>query len=293
MPFPTLKPGINDLGGKTYIGQRIQNIKGDPANPIILTNGILVAATILGCVGLTLRDVTIQGDNTQLPVPQVRKHGLIIRASSHITVEQSDISRSLCGISAISTSYVNMDANLFHDNRDDVHFVNSEFYTVRRNEFTDHKNAVTDHPDAIQVWTDKGLDHPAQGCVIEDNCIHRGNGRYMQGVFIRSYTQTQKPGWKAPTGLLVRNNLLIGTSPNGIAVCGDGDVLGNEVWSYPDKKSKIMIQGKYRVSGNKALHFSVNGVFSKTPPAGNTINNVANPANEAALVAQWRQRVLG
>jgi len=293
MPFPTLKPGINDLNGATFKKWIMINFKGDPNNPIILTNAVLVDMDILNCSHIVLRGVTIKGDDTNAPVQQLAVKALTIRGSSHITVEKSDISRSQVGLVAISSSYLTVDANKFHDNRDDVHLVNSEFYTIRRNEFCDHKNAVGDHPDAIQVWTDKGLDHAALGCVIEDNCIHRGNGGWMQGVFIRSYTQAQKPGWKAPTGLQVRNNLMIGTSPNGIAVCGDGTVLGNEVWSFSDKMSKIVIQGKYGLSGNKARRFTINGVFSTKAPIGNSLNNLVKATDEAALVAQWRQRVLG
>jgi len=295
MPFPVLKPGLNDLGGKTYKKWTISNYNGDPNNPTVLTNGTLVAATILNSAHIVLRDVNVLGDDTTTPVPQLRSKALTVRQSSHITVEGSDLSRSQVGLVAILTTHLTVKGNVFHSNRDDMHLVNSELYTIDSNEFTNHQNATGDHPDAIQVWADKGLPHPAQGCTITNNCIHRGNGNPMQGVFIRSYTQTQKPGWKAPAGLKVSGNLLIGTAFNAIAVCGDGSVNDNDVYSYTDKMAKIVVQGKYAIFGNEAQRFAINGQFSKAAPAGNVLNTAIpdklRTMTEKSLVDEWRQRV--
>ena len=61
--------------------------------------------------------------------------------------------------------------------------------------------------------------------------------------------------------------------------------------SFPDYTSKIVRSGTgVALINNKAQQYAL-GTFSKVAPAGNTLNDPVDPAEEVALVAAWRARV--
>ena len=288
----TQYPG-GDLKGQTFIDPVIDGFKGDPAKPLVLTNGTFVRAKVTNSTGLTLSGLTIVGDNSGIPVTQITGTSLYMRFCKGVTVERCDISRGRLALQILDSQDCVIDANDIHDNRTDtIRPTNCERLRITRNAMHDWHLAAGDHCDAVQPLN-IGLGHDADGVVIEDNICYRGKGSVAQGICFRWYGL---PKYANRTGFIntsVARNVLIGMAANGIDLRWPG-ITGadNDVISFPDVESRILATPEVTLTGNKAKRYAVGG-FSNSAPAGNSLNQVVDPSEEAALVAAWSKRVFG
>lgn len=269
---------VIDLKGQIL---RDQVMRGETGKAFV--NGTFVALSVSNCSDLLFDGVTIVGDDSGIPVPQIRKKGVSIRDSQRIVFRNGDISRAFVGIDLYNGTDCLIEKNEFHDNRDNVHGVNAHGAIVRKNIFRDHRNAISDHPDDMQFFAS-----PAGGVTrnvtIEDNLCYRGIGNASQGIFLQHKYEN----------LRVAGNTVIGALKNGIRVDEvlSGAVIDNQVIMYAGEKSAINVFGALTLSGNKAPIYEIKSVFQRQSPAGNYPNSPIAPADEAALVAAWRQGVI-
>lgn len=159
-----------------------------------------------------------------------------IRSSTGVTVSNSEFSNGNYAISLIDTSGTVIKGNFFHDIRTDgVRGGGNSNITISGNLFTDFYPAAGDHSDAIQLWT-TNTSATARNIVITDNVVVRGDGRPIQGVFLRD-TFDQMPF----ENVTVTGNLVVGGVYNGISVDGatSGLIANNEVYGLPDQRSSI------------------------------------------------------
>lgn len=163
----------------------------------------------------------------------------LLRASTDISVTNSEFHELLFGIGSLDNNGVNFSGNQFHDIRSDgIRGAGTSNAVISNNTFKDFRPETGDHPDAIQFWT-ANTSASAQNIVISGNVIMRGDGGSIQGIFLGD-----ESGGKLPyLNVTIKDNLLVGTGWNGIALAGKTSVISDNILvSFADEVTRIRVQ---------------------------------------------------
>lgn len=178
--------------------------------------------------------------------------GLMVKASTGVSVDSSEFSNLVNGVTFTDSTGISVSNTVFHDIRcDGVRGGGNSQVSVTNNFFTDFHPATGEHADAVQFWT-TNVAKPASDFMISGNVVLRGNGAPIQGVFIRDQDLTLPF-----TNVTVKNNLLLGGDYNSISLNGvvSGSVTGNTVLAFSDREAWLKIvngSDQLTVSGNTA-----------------------------------------
>ncbi len=221
---------------------------------------------------------------SDVPGEQSTDDGLMIRASSSVSVTNSEFHNLWHAITLLDNEGVTISNNRFHDLRTDgVRGGGTSQLTITGNVFTDFDPAADDHPDAIQLWTTH-TEESASRIVITGNVIVRGEGASIQGIFFRD--QLGDMPFKDVT---IADNIVIGGLFNGITAGGveSGKIINNVVIGGLDQKSWIRLDdtGRLVVSGNIATDYLTT---TGTVLTGNAQILANSDGGQAALV-KWLQ----
>ena len=209
--------------------------------------------------------------------------GMELRASTGLTVTNSELAHLGSGIAQIDTTGVTISHNSFHDiATDGIDSAGAHQVVVSNNTFTNFFPETGAHPDAIQFFGDSnGVQ--SSDAIIADNVITRGSGDPVQGIFV-----------SATNHIEITGNALNGTMYNGIALSGvtDGQISNNFVDGYTDMGTQIIVRGgsaNVSVTGNTAEQISNYvdaGIINPNYQAsGNTIVPVSAVGDQSALNA--------
>lgn len=241
---------INDLNGDITITSM------DPANQAVLTGikvfnsdgltfknldmyaplGTTNAFFFTGTDNLTLDSLTVYGPDNIGSGAEV--NAMSIRASSHVTLTNSEFYNVRHAVEMFNLEHFLADGNYFHDIRvDGLRGGGVSNSQISNNHFTNFYPVEGDHMDAIQLWTTNQT-KSAENILITGNVFLRGEGRPIQGIFIRDENTTTN--YKNVT---VTDNVIIGGHYNGINVGHSvgGTVTGNIVAGYEDQRSFMRV----------------------------------------------------
>jgi len=216
--------------------------------------------------------------------------GLLIRGSSHVTVEGSEFQQLESGITHVGSENVVIRDNSFHDLRmDGIRGGGSSFVTIADNDFRDFYPVGADHPDAIQFWT-SGTTASAHDIVITGNTYVRGQGEIAQGIFVSD------EGDLPYQRVTITDNLIVGASYHGITV-GHGEdvtVTDNVVVGLSDRKSWIFL-GKVDGAashGNVANEYQF-GDITGLVSSNNATTGLASDKGLAVIAEHGGSKLLG
>jgi len=210
-------------------------------------------------------------------------NGALIRASSDVTVTNSEFHNLANGLSHLDSDHVTIDRNLFHDIKTDaVHGGGSSFVTVTHNVFWNFFRAKKDHPDAIQFWT-SNTKESAHDLTIAGNLIMRGAGTPMQGIFMGDESKGRLPFGN----VTITDNAVVGSMYNGIALsqANNVQIKNNVVSGYEDMKSWILVKGAVdsSVEDNESTSFHLDGENSNLKSNRNRSISTPKVGDKAAL----------
>ncbi len=231
----------------------------DPRRP-----ASFAAVTIGGITDVTLRNVAIERrpgeplrpqlvmirnaekvalDNVRIAGPaeteRGREYGVMIRASSDVSITGSRIGGVRYGIGMLDARQIRIERNEFRDlQTDGIRGGGADGLLIAGNVLGRFTPKPREHPDGVQLWS-TNQKAAARGVVIRDNLIVRDGGEVIQGIFVRD-TASKLPF----EGVDIRGNLILGTMFNGIAVLGAiaPIVVNNEVVGFSGQKSWIRLQ---------------------------------------------------
>jgi Ca2+-binding RTX toxin-like protein len=196
-------------------------------------------------------------------------NGLIVQESDQIRVINSTFQQLGRGAQFGSTTRIELINNVFHDMRSDgADFAQVQHVRVIGNRFYDFYPEGADHPDAIQFFT-SGTTASSSDILIRDNEIFQGNGRGIQGIFLRNGS-----GSYPFIDVKIINNLIyVVDSSNGLAVLNGRNVTveGNTVLS-PDNNRYTNFIRLDDVIGGKVVN-NVSDAISDTRNSGVTFTN--------------------
>jgi Ca2+-binding RTX toxin-like protein len=196
-------------------------------------------------------------------------NGLIVQESDQIRVINSTFQQLGRGAQFGSTTRIELINNVFHDMRSDgADFAQVQHVRVIGNRFYDFYPEGADHPDAIQFFT-SGTTASSSDILIRDNEIFQGNGRGIQGIFLRNGS-----GSYPFIDVKIINNLIyVVDSSNGLAVLNGRNVTveGNTVLS-PDNNRYTNFIRLDDVIGGKVAN-NVSDAISDTRNSGVTFTN--------------------
>lgn len=306
-----LAPGVyDDFGGKfsPRFDSPVTITSADPANPAVFTDFTLARAQglIFKQVNFATLDHTdkiaegvrywafkiVKSENIHFD--QVHVHGSLdknpgndvmgiqVRDSANVSITNSTFEQLERAAAIGQTQGVNVSGNFVRDLRSDG-FDFAEVINVRvvGNFLTNFVPVTGDHPDAIQFWT-SGTKTASKDILISSNVIVRGEGEYVQGIFLRDQT-----GSMPYERVNIENNLIVGTGYNGIRIQGVKDLklTSNELVSFAGENNTfLLIQGGDGVvaTGNRAISISFDkstGVLND----GNVITKAVDDAGAAAI----------
>jgi Right handed beta helix region len=187
------------------------------------------------------------------------------RASSGVSVTNSEISQVGVGIVDLDSDHLTFANNYIHDVQSDgIDNAGSSNVVIAGNRFTNFHPVDGDHPDAIQFWA--GSNGTAgNNITVADNVITRGNGDVMQGIFV-----------EATQNISITGNAMAGTMYNGISVSTTTNALiqNNFVQGYNDMGSRIIARdasANVTVTGNTISEPVVNLQVSTEPNVTNFV----------------------
>lgn len=279
--------------GKTYRNGTMRYVtahktEGVTLDGIVVLTGEKHGLHAVNANGLTLLDVTIDSEEE----PADNASGLFFQGGAGLSIERLNVKRARFGVIARFAADVEVvDSDFTGISEDALRFISCTNAAARRCQFYEFagENIGGDglHPDSIQVFTYDGI--PNAGIAIEDNLCFVGKGSKYQGPFIRAYDDQP-----APTGLVVRRNVVLCQMGNGIVVTGEGELTDNFVAGYAGfDTSKISINDfTGPVTGNKSQHWLDRAVgYQKTwAPEGNEIVEAVTEEQAAQIVDDWRAK---
>jgi Ca2+-binding RTX toxin-like protein len=263
----------------------------DPANPAIFSSFTVSASSnltisnvkmvvpdqsltyyhfqVLGSSNIKIVDTVFDGPGLN---PIQATTGLLVRNSTGVSIDSSEFKNLYNGVCFIDNTQISVTNSTFHDIQCDGirGGGNSQVY-YGYNYFTNFYPQGTEHADGIQIWT-TGVTTPATDITIEGNVIVRGEGKPIQGIFIRDANLTLPF-----TNVTVKDNLLIGGAFNSLHLNGviSGTVTGNTVLAFPDQEAwfrtlngadALQIYGntasKYVTYANELVDNSLTGTVS-------------------------------
>lgn len=297
-----LAPGV-------YTNLQVENLK--LAGSVTVTSldaghpAVLTGLTVRGSSGLTFKDLEFRVDPSSTYQvlssqnvhfsgidmhgsldgnPQNDGGGLMLRATSNVSVTDSEFHELYWGVAHLDSNGVAISGNAFHDIRmDGIRGGGTSNIQIVGNSFRDFKPVAGDHADAIQFWT-SNTTASAHDILIADNTFERGSGEGAQGIFLRD------EGKLLPyEHVIIRGNLVSGGLYNGIGVFGAKDVVAedNIVQGYTGMNSWIILS---RVTGGVIADNATNLVTvtysTNVTQTGNTILPLASDMGAAAR-ALW------
>lgn len=191
---------------------------------------------ILDSEGITLERLSVHGSLDDDPSNDTS--AMQIRRSRNVKVVGLEFQQLANAVTHLDSENVLFADNYLHDIRmDGIRGGGTSNLTIERNYFTNFRPLPADHPDAIQVWN-TNTKAPASNILIRNNLIARGAGLPMQGIFVTA--QSSRLRYQ---GVVIRDNLVIGSLYHGITVSGaDGVTLvDNTVLTYPDIGARISV----------------------------------------------------
>ena len=300
--------GLVDLGGQTISGLALSGRVFDPANPVVITNGTVSGWKLTGCANIKFSGVSFAKGASY--------YALLASGGGNITVENFDLDGSGSGSSDKALEFVNAkgvtlaDGDLhgfnigiafrscdavavlrsdFHDfNEDCIRLVSVQGGLIEANEFTDFSLVASGagiHPDAIQTFMENGRQN--KDITARRNLIWRGDGGPFQGIFIKPLAGI------APTGVLLEENIILGTLKQAIATYGETVIRDNIVGDMDGSLPHISWSGnQVSLTGNTAPKYTDTAIGFKTPvPAGNYLNSFRMlPGDAQALADGWRAK---
>jgi Ca2+-binding RTX toxin-like protein len=177
---------------------------------------------------------------------------MMIRGSSNVSVADSEFQSLHHGINFLDSDHLSFTGNSIHDIRaDGIRGGGSSDVAISGNYLTSFYPAAGDHPDAIQLWT-TGTDASARNIVISGNVVTRGEGDFVQGIFLRDQS-----GGKLPyQNVTISDNIVLGGMYNGISIGNANGLVmtDNVVGAFADQKSWLRIDNSTGVemTGNSA-----------------------------------------
>jgi hypothetical protein len=247
--------------------------------------------------GVTLQDLEFAAKGTGIILAQGERFNLLrlnlhgaevglgvsLAAANKVSITFCEISHFGSGVNSSGCTDLTITDNALHDlHTDGILATAAVNATVSRNNIESFTPATGAHPDAIQFAAYQGVN--SANVVIEDNIITRGNGSYIQGIFI-----------EGTNNLTIVDNAMSGTMSNGISVSSTATALvkGNFVQGYVDMDSRITVRGgssNVTVEGNVAS--AVNSVIDSGAPNPNftsTDNTTIGPSaiGDNSAMAAW------
>jgi hypothetical protein len=205
---------------------------------------------------VTMRSVAVGDGNAAM-----------VRDSSEIAIENSEIHHLGTGINHLNSDHIEFIGNSIHDIQSDgIRGGGSSFVTIDKNRFTDFYPKPDDHPDAIQFWTrsTKGPTHDLQ---ITNNTYVRGRGDHIQGIFVGNEDQIPFEN------VTISGNAIIGGMYHGITIFQGNHIVvsGNVVQGYDDMNSWIMITTSTNssISNNQATTYQLDNKNDHLAQSGN------------------------
>lgn len=218
--------------------------------------------------------------------PQIQDYALMLRDSDDSRVEQSRFSGLRYGIGFYNADRLVVARNEIRDMQTDgIRGEGSDDLLIVGNVIGDFHPAPKDHADGIQLWTNNQTE-PTRRITVRGNLIARGNGNFIQGIFIRD-TFSKLPFEQ----LNISGNLVIGANYNAIAVLGAKGVTiaNNIVAGYPDQKSWIRFTKAQdaHLEGNSATWYNRDDA-SQIQEARNVTRQATDRADEIrTMLAAW------
>ncbi len=209
--------------------------------------------------------------------------GISIKNSTGVVVADSRFHELGGGIVHTRAEGLTVVGNSFYNIRSEgITGTGSSNVTISGNVFTNFFPEANDHPDAIQFWTASG-GQLVRNITITDNVIVRGDGRVMQGIFIRSGTEISYEN------IVIKGNAILGSMYNGLLVEGARDlqVTDNLVVGYRDMMAWLRIENAHNASiqGNIVSSYVPIGGSMLTAIDNKTVSLLAH--GDTSLLQEW------
>jgi pectate lyase len=224
---------------------------------------------------------SLDGDSSNDP------SGLGFSGSKNISVTNSEFQQLARGLAISSSEGITVSGNKFHDLRlDGMNFAQVGDVRILNNAFRNFRPDADDHPDAIQFWT-SGTTTPSHDIVISGNVIMRGEGAYIQGIFLRDQL-----GTLPYERVTISDNLIVGTGYNGIRVNGVKNLIlsNNELVTFAGDNNTFLLIKKgagIEATGNRATIISFED-STDVVQRGNQISGAVHDMGEGAI-RNWLQ----
>lgn len=234
---------------------------------------------IIGSSNIKIADSVFDGPGLNPIQPTT---GLLVKNSTGVTITGSEFKNLYHGTTFLDNTGLTVSNNSFHDIRcDGIRGGGNSQVIYSNNFFTDFYPQDGEHSDAIQIWT-TNVTTPASDITIEGNVIVRGEGKPVQGIFIRD-AQLTLPF----TNVTVKDNLIIGGAYNSLSLNGvvSGTVTGNTVVAFPDHEAWFKT-----LNGSDALKIYGNTATKYVTYANELLDNTQTTTvtdGGLALLKEW------
>lgn len=280
---PAQIDGLNITGSSGINISNVEFLVG-PNNQRFYLN--VISSSDIHFSGLTVHG-SIDGDSTN------DGQAFRFRGSSDVSIVGSEFFEATTGITHQDNNGLLIKGNIFHDIRiDGIAGGGSSAVTIEANVFRDfypqgQVGGTGDHADAIQFWT-TATTASARDIVVKDNTFIRGDGYYVQGVFMND-----EVGNLPFINVQITGNLMVGGMYNGIRVANASGLTlsDNVVVGFPDRPSGIQVDKGSDVvlTGNSSTYINVSPVVGAVK--GVTLFNNAittlSQDNGAGLLQAW------
>lgn len=186
---------------------------------------------------LTFEGLTFRGMNQRVDHSVIS--AAMLRNSNDIVFAKNSFSYFRHGLTLLNVENLTIRFNEFtHMQTDAIRGGGVSNSLLANNVMTEFYPLEDDHPDGIQLWSTH-QEEPGRNIRIRDNLVVKGNGGYVQGIFIRD-TYNSLPF----ENIEISDNFMIGTLYNGIAIMGvtGARLSGNVVLPDPGMRSWIRIR---------------------------------------------------
>jgi trimeric autotransporter adhesin len=218
--------------------------------------------------------------------PSTDPTGVSLQRSTNVTIAESTFHDLGAGIAYSDVTGMTVVDNRFSVIRSDgLSGTRVNDVVISRNYFTDFYPEAADHPDVVQIWTSNAA--PSRNITITDNVFDRGDGRKVQGLFIKG------DGAVGYENVVITGNAIIGGMYNGISVSvvNGLTISDNLVLGYADMSSWIQVLNSTNVfvTDNEATSFIIGSDNTNVVKSGNV--TVAMPAiGDLTLYNSWLLR---
>jgi hypothetical protein len=302
----SLAPGsYSDLGfSKDLAFAGVTITSADPSHPAVLSHfglsnvsGLTFSNLVLDATGpmgvwqfnianssdIHFDHVSVHGSLDGDPTNDA--NGILFTNAANISVTNSEFQQlGRASLAVLQGSNIQISGNNVHDIRTDgFEFAQVDHVTISGNTFANFHPVAGDHSDAMQLWA-ANTTAPSHDITISGNVIVVDDGASMQGIFLKTQSNL------LVSNVTISNNLLYGTSFNGISVnYGDNvTITGNELLSIPGKGNET----RYIISNSDHVTMADNDglryVFDHTTnitESHDTINPGSTDLGVAAMQA--------